>query len=348
MKKILSLLLALTLILTTGVAFATDGETVTNPEDPAGNIFGNEEDNDWTSVKFKKAITTIENDGAVHPAETFNFTITSVSAVNEQGAAIASVPFDPHEFSIPVTEGAGDAVGTVLLPTFTSVGTYVYKVQESLSNTAGMVYDGAEYTFTVKVLNAGTGLKRLILKNETTGKKTDVFDNKYNAGSLVVNKKITGNYANFNETFDVKVTLTPEDGKKINSTIVALGNSDKVTNINVGTPDDNGVIVVTFTVTDGSVATINNIPYNTSYTVEEVGAQEENGKIKVKGYTATYDNNITGSIEAPSISTEIVNDLSQEIATGINLDNIPYFILLAGAVVGIGLLVVRKRNKIEY
>lgn len=337
MKKILSLLLIMTLVLSMGmVSFAAEGTTPNT--DPAGNPFGDQTGGDWTSVNFKKAITTIGNDGALHPAETFNFTITPVSAENEQGVAITQVPFSPSTFNIPVAVGAGEATATVNLPTFASVGTYVYKVQESLSTTAGMEYDTTEYTFTVIVLNDGQGqLKRLILKNAETGQKTDVFNNEYNAGSLVVNKEITGNNANFDETFPVRITLTGADSKLIKSTITVAGNEGTVVQTGNGT---NGV-VITFDVTNNSNVTIKNIPYGVNYVVEEPATG-------LKGYTPTYDGNKTGSIIAASIETKIINDLSRDIATGISLDNIPYIILLAGAAIGIVALLVRRRKNVQY
>lgn len=330
MKKILSLLLALTLVLSMGmVAFAVEGT------DPAGNPFGDQNDQDWTSVRFKKSITTKGN-GALHPAETFNFTITPVSAENEQGVAITQVPFSPSTFNIPVAVGAGEATATVDLPTFASVGTYVYKVQESLSTTAGMEYDTAEYEFTVIVLNDGQGqLKRLILKDAETGQKTDVFNNEYNAGSLVVNKEITGNNANFTETFPVKVTLTAPENKVINSTINVADAVGTVTQTGNGTNE----VVITFDVTNNSNVVISNIPAGVTYKVEETN---------LKGYTPTYGNETGTIVVNENKTTTIINDLSRDIATGINLDNIPYLILLAGAAIGIGALMIRKRKNMEY
>lgn len=335
MKKILSLLLALTLVLSMGmVSFAAEGTTPNT--DPAGNPFGDQTGGDWTSVNFKKSIETIGNDGAEHPAETFNFTITPVSAKNEQGVAITQVPFSPSTFNIPVAVGAGEATATVNLPTFASVGTYVYKVQESLSNTAGMVYDTAEYEFTVIVLNDGQGkLKRLILKDAGTGQKTDVFKNEYKAGSLTVNKTITGNNANFEETFPVKVTLTAPENKVINSTINVADAVGTVTQTGNGTNE----VVITFDVTNNSNVVISNIPAGVTYKVEETD---------LKGYTPTYGNETGTIVVNENKTTTIINDLSRDIATGINLDNIPYLILLAGAAIGIGALMIRKRKNMEY
>ncbi len=330
MKKILALLLIMTLVLSMGmVSFAEEGT------DPAGNPLGDQTDGDWKNVKFKKSITTIGNDGALHPAETFDFTITPVSAVNEQGVAITPIPVIDN-FDIAVTEGTGEAIATVNLPTYTNVGTYVYKVVETASDTAGMVYDTNEYTFTVVVLNDGQGqLKRLILKDETTGKKVDVFDNKYNAGSLTVNKTITGNNANFEETFPVKVTLTAPENKVINSTINVADAVGTVTQTGNGTNE----VVITFDVTNNSNVVISNIPAGVTYKVEETDS---------KNYTPTYGNETGTIVVNENKTTTIINDLSRDIATGINLDNIPYLILLAGAAIGIGALMIRKRKNMEY
>lgn len=341
-NKILSLILMLTLFLSMSmVAFA---EEVTEPQKDfvGGNVLGDQNDGDWENVKFKKTVTTIDNTGAIHPAETFAFTVSPVSAVDEQNNAIAPIPvFDPATFNIVVTEGTGEAIATVNLPTYAKVGTYVYKVEETASDTAGMVYDTTEYTFTVIVLNElnedGTfkQLKRLVLKDATTGQKTDVFENEYNAGSLVVNKTITGNSANFEETFPVKVTLTAPEGKKINSTITVAGNEGTVVQTGNGTNE----VVITFDVRDESNVIISNIPYDVTYVVEETD---------LKGYTPTYDDNKTGIIEAASIETNIINDLSRDIATGINLDNLPYMILVAATAAGIATIVIKRRRSFEF
>ena len=59
MKKILSVILVMTLILSLGmVSFADD--PVSPPKDNAGNVLGDQNDADWTSVKFKKSITRSE------------------------------------------------------------------------------------------------------------------------------------------------------------------------------------------------------------------------------------------------------------------------------------------------
>lgn len=339
MKKILSLIVTMVFVLSLGMVAFADENPVPPTADSAGNVLGDQNDGDWINVKFKKSITTIGNDGALHPAETFGFTVTPVSAVDEQGNSIDPIPvFDPATFSIAVTEGTGEAIATVGLPTFTSVGTYVYKVVETASDTAGMVYDANEYTFTVVVLNDGQGqLKRLILKDATTGQKTDVFDNKYNAGSLVVNKEITGNNANFEETFPVKVTLTAPTDKLIKSTISVAGNKGSVVKTGNGTNE----VVITFDVTNESNVIISNIPYGVTYVVEEPATG-------LKGYTPTYDDNKTGSIDAASIATKITNDLSRDIATGIFLDSLPYVILLGAAAVGIVFLVVRRRKQVNF
>ena len=60
MKKILSLILIVTLVLSLGmVGFATTVEPT--GFDDAGNKYGDQNDGDWSIVKFKKSITTIGN-----------------------------------------------------------------------------------------------------------------------------------------------------------------------------------------------------------------------------------------------------------------------------------------------
>ena len=59
-----------------------------------------------------------------------------------------------------------------------------------------------------------------------------------------------------------------------------------------------------------------------------------------KSFTIKKDN---GKIDNASQEVKIVNTLDQEVATGVNLDNLPYILVLA--LVGVGLIsfTVRKR-----
>lgn len=311
MKKFLSILLVLTLVLSMGVGvFAVDYE-------------------DAQPVRIEKKLTV---NGGVNPAETFNFTI-GAGAGERDGETIAAPAFDPNEFTITV--GAGDDEGSadINLPTFTQVGVYSYPITEIAGDTAGFGYDGAEYNLVVTVINNGDGefIRVLTLVDEKNVKR-DAFQNEFSAGDLIITKEITGNYAVFTDEFDVTVTLTPPEGKFIKEgPIYVTGAVDNVGN--VSGPDD-GKVLVTFKVTNDSTVTIANIPYGVTYLVEE-----DSGK---------YDSNLTddsfiGTMGEGEHLVAIVNTLETQIETGINLDNAPYILILVGVAAGLVAFTFKRR-----
>ena len=53
-------------------------------------------------------------------------------------------------------------------------------------------------------------------------KKVSEIDNFYSAGKLTVQKIVTGNMANSDDTFNVTVRFTPKEGKKLKSKIAGF------------------------------------------------------------------------------------------------------------------------------
>ncbi|NLC45497.1 MAG: hypothetical protein GX783_14600, partial [Clostridiales bacterium] len=142
---------------------------------------------------------------------------------------------------------------------------------------------------------------------------------------------ITGDFAVQTDTFTVTVTLTPVGTLTLNANAIDAGNGEK------GIDNDRNY-TITYTVTGDSEYTIKNIPYDVNYTVVETGLNEYTPE-----YVASYDGNQVGKIEAASTSTTITNTRNAEINTGINLDSLPYLIILAVAIGGLILFVTRRR-----
>lgn len=320
MKKFLSLVLALTLVLSLGaVAFAS-------PSAPAYV--------DGSPVKIDKVLT-INNEGTVNPAETFNFTVGTASGLRD-GVSIPAPALG--NFSITVAQGATTGVANINLPTFTHVGVYTYPITETAGKTAGMRYDGAPYNLVVTVINNpdGDGFLRVLTLTDGNNVKGDAFENEFSAGKLTIKKEVTGNYGDPNDTFTVTVTLTAVDGKDLKAAqaalIAATGGTKDV--------NEDGSVTITYTVKKGSEFTIENIPYDVDYTVVETVGTD--GKTE-KGYTVSYDVNSNGKMDEAAIETTITNNRDLEIATGVNLDNLPYILLLVGAVVGLFGFTMKKR-----
>ena len=83
-----------------------------------------------------------------------------------------------------------------------------------------MRYDSGEYNLVVTVINNPAfgedeepEFLRVLTITDGNNVKSDAFENTFEAGSLTVNKVVTGNYGDPNDEFEVTVTLTPNQGK---------------------------------------------------------------------------------------------------------------------------------------
>ena len=322
MKKLLSLAMALVMGLSMGAPVLAVGE-----------VGGNEYPyTDETKIKIDKEIK-LTKEGTVNPEETFDFTV-GAGVVTGKGVTDTVVNAPAIEdFSIKFGQGVTEAFTNLELPEYDHVGIYTYEITETDGNTAGMLYNTEAYKLQVTVLNdVDGGFKRVVtLVTGENDVKTDTILNTFKAGELVVTKEITGNFSQSDDTFEVTVTLTPDTGKVLKEGPITVTGAAGQTGSVV--KNDDGTVTVTFTVTHNSTVTIANVPYDVSYVVTE-----DSGDYKEK--ITDTDN---GKIDKDTQKVEIVNTLDQEVATGVNLDNLPYILVLA--LVGVGLIsfTVRKR-----
>jgi len=325
MKKLLVILLVLAMVFgMSGVVFAT----VENVD---------EEYEDWSKAPINKDVT-LGNPGTVNPAETFNFTVGAGSGVRD-GTTITAPAFNPASFTIDVAKGVLTGSTDINLPTFTQVGVYTYPITETEGNTAGMVYDQGFNNLVVTVINnpdygevqgAPKFLRVLTMTGGTEENpiKVEAFGNTFNAGDLTIRKVITGNYADPNDEFEVTVTVTPDTGKVIKAIPIDWGTG-------VTPSVENGVYTAIYTLKGGDSVTIKNLPYDVTYTVVET---------QVGGYdNPEYDDEAIGAMDEKAIETTITNNRGIDVPIGVNLDNLPYIIVLIGAVGGLFVFTIRKR-----
>ncbi|MBO1265022.1 hypothetical protein J3A84_08290 [Proteiniclasticum sp. SCR006] len=317
MKKILTFLAAFTFIFGLSVnAFAsTEGYY------------------DWSPIEINKMLE-INNPGTVNPAETFNFVIGTGTGVRD-GLPIAAPAFTPNTFSIDVLEGMLGGKASVNLPLFTQVGVYTYPVMETAGNTAGMDYDPATYYIVVTVINnpaypdeGEPEFLRVLTLTDANNVKRDKFDNDFDAGDLTVDKEITGNFADPDDEFTITVTVTPVPGKVIKDGPIEWNTND-VTEVG-------GVYTAVYVLKGGESFTIENLPYDVSYTVVETQDPDYD--------MPQYDAEATGDMDMASISTTIINNRDTTVNTGISLDSLPYILILGFAASGMGLLFFRRRH----
>ncbi len=324
MKKLLALVLVLTLVLGMGVgAFAED---------------------DWAEVPINKNLTS----QGLNPAETFHFIVGEGSGERD-GKDIIAPDFDEYtEFSITIDEGGSFNSYDLVLPEFTQVGVYTYSISEVEGNTAGMVYDDGLKELVITVINnldydpedpdSPKFLRVVTITDYDDNQepiKVDAFENEFYSGDLTVTKVIEGNFADPDDEFEIIVTLTPVEGKVLNSDAIEHdGGTISVLN------ETTGEIKIAYSgIKGGDSFTIQNIPYDVNYLVEEVTNEEG----FANGYTVAYDELRAGLMNDEAIFTTITNTRITEVPTGVNLDNLPYVLILGAASVGLVAFTLKRR-----
>lgn len=340
-SKAVALLLAATM--TMGMAFSAFAENSVNPT-------------------FKKNYI-IENSGTTSPAEIFTFKFEAVAVKKNNNLTKDDMPAIPDkttEFAAlsATTENTIEVeLNNINWP---GVGVYYYKVTEKApeTKTAGVTYSNAEKYLKVTVANTSDGSGKYYvafvtltdLSNPTgdedviDANKSDSFENKYSAvKNLEISKTVEGALGSKDEYFEIKVTLNNPEGEKAPDSYTVSGGSYSGDAVKEGTTANPTSITAgtktTFYIKHGETLNIANVPYGVTYTVEETSAE---------GYTATFNGKANCSDEKVDSSEEkvsIVNTKSGTIDTGVILDNAPYVILAAVAV--LGLAMVMKRHNIE-
>lgn len=323
-----------------------------------------------SNYKFDKQYLLKAGDSgtAKSPAETFLFgkngkaelykvQNTKFHTLNDKEISDTS---DVMEKGIPQTitignasfeEGQATIQGTKKEVTITSVdatkypsaGYYFYKFQETAGDSAGVTYNTDPYYIRVAVAyNSDT--KALEINNVTMfnneWKKMSEIDNFYSAGKLTVQKIVTGNMANSDDTFNVTVRFTPKEGKKLKSKIAGRIIDNNLGNVTITDGEDEQT--ATFKVKAGTTVVFTNIPEGVSYEVEETQA---NG-YDAPAYKVNTKEGNTGTIVGGKTDEAIItNNKGIQIDTGVFMNNLPYLlVLIFAAACGVGFVVSKKRR----
>ena len=326
MKKILSLALALVLVLSMGtVAFAAGGEEPTHT--------------DMSTVTLTKEYE-LTNIGTTSPAETFTFSALTCTGVTDaaDGVTTTNAPV-PTIASVSYT--AGEAGGTnakknitITLPTYTSVGIYTYTFTETDGGTAGVTYRSDDITLVVTVIEQNGKVRVAAVHTENEGKKSGEFNNVYSAGSLSVKKIVTGIMGDQQKEFTVKVTFTAPEGDTVREAITYVDGTETKT-IGGGWTDSKEVEI---TLKHNETVTFANIPYGVTYTVVE-------NDYTAGGYDAAHYNfdDSNKKIDSASENVTITNNKGGVVDTGINMDSMPYILMLAVVFMGLFVFFSKKR-----
>lgn len=335
MKKALSAILAASMVMgMTVVSFADTTPVNTGAE----------------TVDITKHFVTVNGNDST--ADTFKFTVKRDSYSDSLYESIGAIPvpyFDnatDQEGTISFEAGTAvasdsDAVSKVImnLPTYEYVGIYKYTIDETDGTVAGIEYDSETMELTVTVTQDGDKLKRHVVLKKGS-KKGAPFENTYNAGDLEISKTVTGNMGDHRKYFDIKVTLTGEEGKTYKDSFTVTGGSHEDNPTTIAFKGNSVKAEETFKLKHGETITIENLPYGVSYTVEEADYTSE-------GYDPAKYSEFDGEINSSLDSANIINNKEEEVATGIKLDNMPYLMMLAMTVLGAFGFVSKKRKEEE-
>lgn len=324
----------------------------------------------YTGTGFGQETVELEigNDGK--PVEITHSSMTATEIAAAKNNMIIKIS-DSQPNGITVNDTTGTGTFKVKLPDYSRVGTYIYQIKEKAGDTAGMTYDTAQRWLVVHVINnlnaegeVTTGLTyKVAMYNAdptsmTTAQllaaKSDGFTNTYENGKFTVEKKVKGNMADRDKVFNFRVTFTGIDnmkGKiKANGTDITLDN---------GTYD--------FTLKHGDKCEFTNIPFGVTATVNELHVDEDGNKTviaKAEGatndsYAVSYDNYQSVTIGSKTeldggevkvndeFATTITNSSTENVDTGVILDNAPYMLMLAVVAGGAMMLVIKKRREEE-
>ena len=360
MKKVMAAMLAATMTMSMGMTAFAEEQQYEN----------------MTEVQLKKTykLTNVET---TNPAETFGFGALTCTDVRNAGSDVttATAPV-PTINSVSYTTGEATTDGvektfTITLPTkedgsskYTSVGEYYYEFTETDNNTAGVTYRTTPIKLKVTVIEQG-GQKRIaaIHTEGDNEAKSDSFDNVYSAGSLKVTKNVTGLLGDKQKIFEVKVKFTAPSGDTVNGDITytdlngehtIAGDTDtKTEGIQGWTTQE-----VTIKVKDTTTVTFTNVPYGVSYEVVEKDYSSDGYDapdydaetvetaeiVNEDGSKTSVEINAKGVIDSSAESVSITNNKGGTVDTGISLDNVPYILLLAIAVLGMFGFVSKKRS----
>lgn len=343
-KKIGALVLAGTMLLSMGTTVFAAGEPTAPDVNQSGRV--------PITKEFEMA------NGLKTPAATFKFTATPTTE-GEPTATIADVSF---------TEGqAGTLKGEKYVlegktaisftGTWPHAGEYVYTVAETQESMPNVTYDTSSYTLRVYVINGTNGLEVEKITAQGANGKTDkiLFTNTYakNNATLTIEKNTEGDYADKTRKFDFEITFTKSPM------------SDQTTftgTIGAQSVEYTAGQTKTFKLADGEKLVFNNLPVGTTYMVKELAATDgytpkvtvvENKTTTVTNKTVQETealdtlkengkNNLVGENENKVTFTNTYKDVA---VTGIVMNNLPFILLVAVAIVAFVSLAVIKRRR---
>lgn len=260
--------------------------------------------------------------------------------------------------------------------TFPHAGIYTYTVKETagtITPSGGTVtYSQAEYTMVVYVKNDGSGgleVSDFVVTQDkddtgtTTGTKTAaMFTNTYNSDTtLTITKAVAGNFADQTKDFTYTINITGALGSTVAARHVAADGTSTLQTINVS--------LGTFTLKHGEKMIFESLPIGATYDLTETGAPGYSVKATVTSGTLSgeIETGLAGAAVAVGLptatntalqnaiaitsganSTDWENSFSNNVATGVLMNILPFIILIIVAIGGFAGYVVMRRRKLNH
>lgn len=161
-----------------------------------------------------------------------------------------------------------------------------------------------------------------------------IFTNTLKKYTVTIEKQVTGNMYNTNDEFEFKATVTFED-----MPYRIQGSNDNEYKV-----DEDGTI--TFTLKGGQSVVLLGVPKHAIVTVEETDRKDYETSYQMGSNDPTKDSTATINVQS-DMSVTFINDKTVTIDTGVNLDVLPYLLMLAVAGGAVALLLVLKRRKTQ-
>ncbi len=359
-KKLLSLALAAVMVM--GMATTAFAANPTATNENATTTFSKT----YTGTGAPAETFYLEQVGNVTQTQNSNVSESELAQLNLDEITVEGVTADGGCTLIAKTESAVTAGGTgsftIGLPQYTKVGVYNYVLKEVNSSTSGVTYYGSEIYMVVTVEDDNGVLKTTIAYHNTSdttseSNKIEEIKNTYAAGTLNVTKTVAGNLGDksTDNTFSFTVTFTAKSGTTWDGTGVTESvDGTEAESITLTTSTKGSVYTYTFSLYHGQTISFGNLPDGVTYSVVENNTttstvNEVEVTVTESGYTVDYDGSETGTISSETTaSTTVTNTKEGEVDTGINLDTLPYIMILAVVFAGVVYMVFRKRMSDEF
>lgn len=348
-KKLGAFVLAGTMLLSMGTTVFAAGEPTVPDVNQNGTV--------PITKEFEMA------DGLRTPAATFKFT-ASPQTQDALPATITNVTYQAGETG--TFKDGKYVISKDTAISFTGnwkhAGEYVYTVTETQENMTNVTYDTSSYKLRVYVINGTNGLEvekitaQKITAQGASGKTNKIlFTNTYtkNDATLTIEKNTEGDYADKTRKFDFEITFTksPMSDRTTFTGTIGAQSAEYIAGQ-----------TKTFKLADGEQLVFHNLPVGTTYVVRELAAPDgyKPSVTVVENRTTTVNrtaaqegdaldtlkeggkNNLVGENENKVTFTNTYKDVA---VTGIVMNNLPFILLVAVAIVAFVSLAVIKRRR---